>query len=76
MLGGEVKVDTSTSHLCKGAYMTKFVIYPDVSGYYRWRLVAANGEKVAASEAYVSKQNAVRSAERVKQIAYSAMIVE
>lgn len=56
--------------------MTKFVIYPDVSGYYRWRLVAANGEKVAASEAYVSKQNAVRSAERVKQIAYSAMIVE
>ncbi|OGI19339.1 MAG: hypothetical protein A3J06_01290 [Candidatus Moranbacteria bacterium RIFCSPLOWO2_02_FULL_48_19] len=56
--------------------MTKFVIYRDIAGQYRWRLVAANGEKVAASEAYVSKQGAINSANRVKQIAYSATVVD
>ena len=54
--------------------MAKFVIYKDRSGYYRWRLVAANGEKVAASEAYVSSYGAKRSAERVKVLAYYARI--
>lgn len=56
--------------------MTKFVVYRDVAGSYRWRLVAANGERVAASEAYVSKQGAINSANRVKQIAWSATIVD
>jgi len=56
--------------------MTKFVIYRDIAGQYRWRLVAANGEKVAASEAYVSKQGAINSANRLKQIAYSATVVD
>ena len=56
--------------------MTKFVIYRDKAGYWRWRLVAGNGEKVAASEAYVSEQNAVRSADRVRILAASAQIVE
>ena len=56
--------------------MTKFVIYRDIAGQYRWRLVAANGEKVAASEAYVSKQGAINSANRVKQIAYSSTVVD
>lgn len=54
----------------------RFVIYKDVSGYYRWRLVAVNGEKVAASEAYVSKQSAINAAFRVKEIAYSADVVD
>lgn len=56
--------------------MAKFVIYRDKAGYWRWRLVAGNGEKAAASEAYVSKQNAIRSAERVRVLAASAQIVE
>lgn len=56
--------------------MSHFVIYMDRAGHYRWRLVASNGEKVAASEAYASKQNAIRSAQRVKQIAYGADIYE
>lgn len=56
--------------------MARFVIYPDSAGYYRWRLVAANGEKVAASEAYVSKQNAIRSAYRVKELAANASVEE
>ena len=55
---------------------TKFVIYVDVAGKYRWRLVAGNGEKVAASEAYASKQGAIISAQRVKQIAWEAIIVD
>lgn len=46
--------------------MVKFEIYKDVAGYFRWRLVAANGEKVAASEGYNSKQGAINSAENVK----------
>jgi hypothetical protein len=57
-------------------HKTKFVIYKDAAGYYRWRLVAGNGEKVAASEAYVSKQNAIVSANRVRQIAWDAIIVD
>lgn len=56
--------------------MAKFVIYKDVAGSYRWRLIAGNGEKVAASEAYVSKANAKRSAENVRGLASSATIVD
>ncbi|MEW5805586.1 MAG: DUF1508 domain-containing protein [Patescibacteria group bacterium] len=55
--------------------MAKFVIYRDIAGQYRWRLVANNGEKVAASEAYVSRQGALNSAQRVKILAVSATIV-
>lgn len=54
----------------------RFVIYKDRAGYYRWHLQALNGEKVAASEGYTSKQTAINSAHRVKQIAYSADIVD
>lgn len=60
----------------KEKYMAKFVVYKDLAGQYRWRLVANNGEKVAASEAYVSKQNAIRSAQRVRILAGNAAIVE
>jgi len=56
--------------------MARFTIYVDQGGYVRWRLVAGNGEKVAASEAYVSHANAVRSAKRVKELAAQAIIEE
>lgn len=56
--------------------MSKFHIYRDMAGEYRWRLVARNGEKVAASEGYTSKENAIKSAERVKIWANSAEIVD
>jgi len=43
--------------------MAKFVIFLDDAGYYRWRLVAGNGEKVATSgEGFYSRQSAVRAA--------------
>lgn len=54
----------------------RFVIYVDAAGYFRWFLQAGNGEKVAASEAYASKQGAINSAVRVKQIANSADVVD
>lgn len=54
----------------------RFVIYIDKAGYYRWYLQARNGEKVAASEAYAHKQTAINSACRIKEIAWSADIVD
>lgn len=53
----------------------RFVIYKDAAGYYRWYLQAINGEKVAGSEGYNSKQGAIDSAFRVKSIAYTADVV-
>jgi uncharacterized protein YegP (UPF0339 family) len=55
--------------------MPKFVIFKDVAGEYRWRLVAGNGEIVAASEGYTSRFSAERSARRVKEIAGLAVVV-
>lgn len=57
-------------------YMTKFVIYEDRAGEYRWRLVASNGEIVATSEGYSVKSSAKRSAEKVRVWASNATIVE
>jgi len=56
--------------------MNKIHIYKDIAGQYRWRLVASNGEKVAASEAYVSKAGAIESANKVKIWASTAIIVD
>jgi uncharacterized protein YegP (UPF0339 family) len=56
--------------------MVKFTFFVDVAGYHRWRLIAGNGEQVAASEAYASRANAVRSARRVKELASIAIVVE
>jgi uncharacterized protein YegP (UPF0339 family) len=56
--------------------MARFNIYIDVAGHWRWRLIAGNGEKVAASEAYVSHANALRSAKRVKELASTAVVEE
>ena len=42
--------------------MAKFVIFLDDAGYYRWRLVAGNGEKVATSgEGFYSRPSAVKA---------------
>ena len=56
--------------------MTKFEIYKDTAGYYRWRLKAANGEKVAASEGYTTKASAITSARNVQSWAASANIYD
>ena len=56
--------------------MANFIIYRDLARQFRWRLVAGNNEKVAASEAYVSKQGAIASAQRIKVLAPSAGIID
>lgn len=55
---------------------SKFEIYRDTAGWYRWRLKAGNGEKVAASESYDSKNGAVVSAKKVRDWAGPASIVD
>ncbi len=53
----------------------KFQIYTDVSGQYRWRLRANNGQIIATSgEGYVNKFDCLHGIELVKQS--SSAIVE
>jgi len=54
--------------------MAKFEIYKDADGLYRWRLKAANGEKVCWGEAYSSKQAAIDSINWVKKNAPDATV--
>ena len=57
--------------------MAKFVVYADAGGNYRWKLVAPNGQTTASSgESFASKSNALEAAERVKETAATAEVVE
>ena len=53
-----------------------FEWYIDKVGKYRFRLKAANGEMIAISEGYASKQGCVEGIESVKKNAPIAKIVE
>jgi len=51
---------------------TKFELYQDKTGQYRWRLRHSNGNIIAvASEGYASKASAARSIEIVRESAAS-----
>ncbi|EMJ97360.1 YegP family protein [Leptospira sp. WS58.C1] len=54
----------------------KFVIYKDAKGEYRFRLKAANGEIIAVSEGYKSKQACENGIESVKKNAPGASVEE
>jgi len=54
----------------------KFEIYKDAAGKFRFRLVAPNGENIAASEAYESKRACEDGAKSVKTNAPKADIVD
>ncbi len=54
----------------------KFEVYVDNSARYRWRLKAANGETVAASESYATRAAALKAVERVRRTAQGAEIVD
>jgi uncharacterized protein YegP (UPF0339 family) len=47
--------------------MGKFEIYTDKGGKYRFRLVAANGEIILASQGYASKANCKKGIASVKK---------
>jgi uncharacterized protein YegP (UPF0339 family) len=53
-----------------------FEWYVDKVGKYRFRLKAANGEMIAVSEGYASKQSCVDGIESVRKNAPIAKIVE
>jgi uncharacterized protein YegP (UPF0339 family) len=54
----------------------KFEWFQDKAGKYRFRLKSANGEIIAASEAYDAKASCMNGIESVKKNAAGAEIVE
>ncbi len=52
----------------------KFEIFKDKSDQYRWRLKAANGEIIASSESYKSKDGASNGIESVRTNAANATV--
>ena len=55
---------------------TRFELYEDTTGEWRFRLKAANGEIIAQSEGYSSKQGARDGIKSVKENAVIAEIIE
>ena len=56
---------------------SKFEIYKDSKGEFRWRMVAANGQTVATGgEGYKSKESCKAGIESVKKNAAAAPIEE
>lgn len=56
--------------------MSKFEIFKAVNGNYYFRLKAENGEIIAVSEGYSSKQAALNGVNAVKRCAPLARVVE
>ncbi len=54
----------------------KFTIYRDKAGEFRFRLVATNGNVLAASEGYKAKASALKAIERIKSDAAGADILD
>ena len=55
--------------------MAKFEVYKDVAGQWRFRLRAANGEPLLASEGYESKSGAMNGIEAIRRVAENAPVV-
>lgn len=56
--------------------MCKFEIFKGSDGFFYFRFKAANGEKVAQSEGYISKQGALNGIAVIKQNAATAPVVD
>jgi len=56
--------------------MPKYEIYKDAAQKFRWRLKAPNGEIIATSEAYESKDSCKKGIESVKANAPKATVVD
>ncbi len=52
--------------------MANYEVFKDKTGEWRWRLVANNGEVVAQSEAYTTKESALRGAETAAAVSEMA----
>lgn len=56
--------------------MSKFEIFQDDRGEWRFNLKASNGEVVAVSEGYSSKQSCLNGVEAVRNAAKEALVEE
>jgi len=56
--------------------MGKFEIFKDSVGQFRWRLKAPNGEIIAVSEGYSSKQGCQNGIDGVKKYAPTAPVYD
>ncbi|HZL01528.1 MAG TPA: DUF1508 domain-containing protein [Cellulomonas sp.] len=54
----------------------KFMIYKDKAGEFRFRIVATNGNVLAASEGYKAKASAQGAIDRIKSDAAGAAVVD
>jgi uncharacterized protein YegP (UPF0339 family) len=54
----------------------KFTIYKDKAGEFRFRVVATNGNVLAASEGYSAKASALKAIERIKSDAAGADVID
>jgi uncharacterized protein len=54
----------------------KFEVYEDAGGKFRFRLKAGNGEVVAQSQAYATREGAVKGCEAVRRAAADAEVVD
>jgi uncharacterized protein YegP (UPF0339 family) len=56
---------------------TKFEIYKDAKGNYRWRLLAQNGEPVASSgEGFSEKRTAMNAVKKLKDWANTTNVID
>ncbi len=56
--------------------MGRFEVYTDRAGKSRWRLRAGNGEIIASSEGYSSRQSRLKGIAAVKRDAPKAKVVK
>jgi len=54
----------------------KFEVYHDKAGEYRFRLKASNGQIIAVSQAYKSRESCLKGIESVKNNAPNAEVFE
>lgn len=55
--------------------MSKFEVYQDAAGEWRWRLKASNGQVVASGEGYKTQAGAKRGCEALQRAAKLAKVV-
>lgn len=54
--------------------MSRFEVFQDEAGEWRWRLVAANGEPLATSEGYTRKGDAIRAVGDLREAVSEAAV--
>ncbi len=59
------------------AATTKFEIYTDTKGHFRWKLLSKNGESVAVGgEGYTEKRGATNAVKKLKDWANTTVVVD